>query len=242
MNASIRPSGRALDQMRQVALETGINKHAEGSCLAKFGDTHVICTASVEDRVPPWLNAQGHGWVTAEYGMLPRATNERTGREASRGKQGGRTLEIQRLIGRSLRAVTDLVKLGEMQVRIDCDVIQADGGTRTASITGGFVALHLACQNLVQLGLLKESPLFDEVAAVSCGLFEDHAVLDLDYDEDSNAQADANFVLTGAGGIVEIQGTAEDRPFSEDQLHQMLSLAKKGIGELVDIQKSALGL
>ncbi len=242
MNASIRPSGRALDQMRQVALETGINKHAEGSCLAKFGDTHVICTASVEDRVPPWLKGQGHGWVTAEYGMLPRATNERTGREASRGKQGGRTLEIQRLIGRSLRAVTDLVKLGEMQVRIDCDVIQADGGTRTASITGGFVALHLACQNLVQLGLLKESPLFDEVAAVSCGLFEDHAVLDLDYDEDSNAQADANFVLTGAGGIVEIQGTAEDRPFSEDQLHQMLSLAKKGIGELVDIQKSALGL
>jgi len=228
--------------MRQVALETGINKHAEGSCLAKFGDTHVICTASVEDRVPPWLKGQGHGWVTAEYGMLPRATNERTGREASRGKQGGRTLEIQRLIGRSLRAVTDLVKLGEMQVRIDCDVIQADGGTRTASITGGFVALHLACQNLVQLGLLKESPLFDEVAAVSCGLFEDHAVLDLDYDEDSNAQADANFVLTGAGGIVEIQGTAEDRPFSEDQLHQMLSLAKKGIGELVDIQKSALGL
>ncbi|MBO31518.1 MAG: ribonuclease PH [Rhodospirillaceae bacterium] len=237
-----RAYGRALDQMRNVELETGINKHAEGSCLAKFGDTHVICTASVENRVPPWLKGQGHGWVTAEYGMLPRATNERTGREASRGKQGGRTLEIQRLIGRSLRAVTDLAKLGEMQVRIDCDVIQADGGTRTASITGGFVALHLACQNLVQLGLLSEIPLFDEVAAISCGLYEGLAVLDLDYGEDSNAQADANFVLTGKGGIVEIQGTAEDRPFSEEQLHQMLGLAKKGIGELVDIQKSALGL
>ena len=242
MMTSGRAYGRALDQMRNVELETGINKHAEGSCLAKFGDTHVICTASVENRVPPWLKGQGHGWVTAEYGMLPRATNERTGREASRGKQGGRTLEIQRLIGRSLRAVTDLAKLGEMQVRIDCDVIQADGGTRTASITGGFVALHLACQNLVQLGLLSEIPLFDEVAAISCGLYEGLAVLDLDYGEDSNAQADANFVLTGKGGIVEIQGTAEDRPFSEEQLHQMLSLAKKGIGELVDIQKSALGL
>lgn len=242
MMTSGRANGRALDQMRNVELETGINKHAEGSCLAKFGDTHVICTASVENRVPPWLKGQGHGWVTAEYGMLPRATNERTGREASRGKQGGRTLEIQRLIGRSLRAVTDLAKLGEMQVRIDCDVIQADGGTRTASITGGFVALHLACQNLVQLGLLSEIPLFDEVAAISCGLYEGLAVLDLDYGEDSNAQADANFVLTGKGGIVEIQGTAEDRPFSEEQLHQMLGLAKKGIGELVDIQKSALGL
>jgi len=242
MMTSGRAYGRALDQMRNVELETGINKHAEGSCLAKFGDTHVICTASVENRVPPWLKGQRHGWVTAEYGMLPRATNERTGREASRGKQGGRTLEIQRLIGRSLRAVTDLAKLGEMQVRIDCDVIQADGGTRTASITGGFVALHLACQNLVQLGLLSEIPLFDEVAAISCGLYEGLAVLDLDYGEDSNAQADANFVLTGKGGIVEIQGTAEDRPFSEEQLHQMLSLAKKGIGELVDIQKSALGL
>ncbi len=242
MMTSGRAYGRALDQMRNVELETGINKHAEGSCLAKFGDTHVICTASVENRVPPWLKGQRHGWVTAEYGMLPRATNERTGREASRGKQGGRTLEIQRLIGRSLRAVTDLAKLGEMQVRIDCDVIQADGGTRTASITGGFVALHLACQNLVQLGLLSEIPLFDEVAAISCGLYEGLAVLDLDYGEDSNAQADANFVLTGKGGIVEIQGTAEDRPFSEEQLHQMLSLAKQGIGELVDIQKSALGL
>jgi len=242
MMTSGRAYGRALDQMRNVELETGINKHAEGSCLAKFGDTHVICTASVENRVPPWLKGQRHGWVTAEYGMLPRATNERTGREASRGKQGGRTLEIQRLIGRSLRAVTDLAKLGEMQVRIDCDVIQADGGTRTASITGGFVALHLAYQNLVQLGLLSEIPLFDEVAAISCGLYEGLAVLDLDYGEDSNAQADANFVLTGKGGIVEIQGTAEDRPFSEEQLRQMLGLAKKGIGELVDIQKSALGL
>lgn len=242
MNSATRPSGRALDQMRDIKLETNINKHAEGSCLAKFGDTHVICTASVENRVPPWLKGKGHGWVTAEYGMLPRATNERTGREASRGKQGGRTLEIQRLIGRSLRAVTDMEKLGEMQIRVDCDVIQADGGTRTASITGGFVALHLACQNLVQLGMIKEIPLIDEVAAISCGLYEGLAVLDLDYDEDSNAQADANFVLTSSGGIVEIQGTAEDKPFSEDHLNQMLGLAKKGIGELVDIQKAALGL
>ena len=228
--------------MRVVEIETNVNKHAEGSCLIKFGDTHVLCTASVEQRLPPWLRDKGHGWVTAEYGMLPRSTGERMGREAARGKQGGRTMEIQRLIGRSLRAVTDLKGLGETQLRIDCDVLQADGGTRTASVTGGYVALHLACQTMVKLGLRTDIPLIGEVAAVSCGLYEGEAVLDLDYDEDSNAGADANFVLTGDGGIVEIQGTAEDVPFSEDQLFAMMGLAKKGVGELIDIQKSALGL
>jgi|TARA_B100000315_G_scaffold231608_1_gene243077 ribonuclease PH len=238
----MRPSGRAPDQMRDVTIEPNFNKHAEGSCLIKFGDTHVICTASVEDRVPPWLRDAGHGWVTAEYGMLPRSTNSRTNREAARGGQGGRTHEIQRLIGRSLRAITDLKALGEMQVRIDCDVIQADGGTRTASITGGYVALHLACQNLLELGVIKEIPLIGQLAAVSCGIFEGTPLLDLDYPEDSNADADANFVLTGAADIVEIQGTAEDKPFSEAHLLAMLALAKKGVAELVDIQKSVLGL
>jgi len=238
----MRPSGRAPDQMRDVTIEPNFNKHAEGSCLIKFGDTHVICTASVEDRVPPWLRDAGHGWVTAEYGMLPRSTNSRTNREATRGGQGGRTHEIQRLIGRSLRAITDLKALGEMQVRIDCDVIQADGGTRTASITGGYVALHLACQNLFELGVIKEIPLIGQMAAISCGIYEGTAVLDLDYPEDSNAETDANFVLTGTADIVEIQGTAEDKPFSEAHLLEMLALAKKGVGELVEIQKSVLGL
>ena len=238
----MRPSGRAPDQMRDVTIEPNFNKHAEGSCLIKFGDTHVICTASVEDRVPPWLRDAGPGWVTAEYGMLPRSTNSRTNREATRGGQGGRTHEIQRLIGRSLRAITDLKVLGEMQVRIDCDVIQADGGTRTASITGGYVALHLACQNLLELGVIKEIPLIGQMAAISCGIYESTAVLDLDYPEDSNAETDANFVLTGTADIVEIQGTAEDKPFSEAHLLEMLALAKKGVGELVEIQKSVLGL
>ena len=238
----MRPSGRAPNQMRDVTIEPNFNKHAEGSCLIKFGDTHVICTATVEDRVPPWLRDAGHGWVTAEYGMLPRSTNSRTNREATRGSQGGRTHEIQRLIGRSLRAITDLKALGEMQVRIDCDVIQADGGTRTASITGGYVALHLASQNLAELGVIKEIPLLGQLAAVSCGIYEDTAVLDLDYPEDSNAEADANFILTGTAEIVEIQGTAEDQPFSEAHLLEMLALAKKGVGELIDIQKSVLGL
>jgi len=238
----MRPSGRAPNQMRDVTIELNFNKHAEGSCLIKFGDTHVICTATVEDRVPPWLRDAGHGWVTAEYGMLPRSTNSRINREATRGGQGGRTHEIQRLIGRSLRAITDLKALGEMQVRIDCDVIQADGGTRTASITGGYVALNLASQNLVELGVIKEIPLLGQLAAVSCGIYEDTAVLDLDYPEDSNAEADANFILTGTAEIVEIQGTAEDQPFSEAHLLEMLALAKKGVGELIDIQKSVLGL
>ncbi len=238
----MRPSGRAPNQMRDVTIEPNFNKHAEGSCLIKFGDTHVICTATVENRVPPWLRDAGHGWVTAEYGMLPRSTNSRINREATRGGQGGRTHEIQRLIGRSLRAITDLKALGEMQVRIDCDVIQADGGTRTASITGGYVALNLASQNLVELGVIKEIPLLGQLAAVSCGICEDTAVLDLDYPEDSNAEADANFILTGTAEIVEIQGTAEDQPFSEAHLLEMLELAKKGVGELIDIQKSVLGL
>jgi len=237
----MRPSGRAPDQLRDISLETNVNKHAEGSCLAKFGDTHVLCTASVEERVPGWMRDSGQGWVTAEYGMLPRSTDERMGREASRGKQGGRTLEIQRLIGRSLRAVTDLKALGEIQVRIDCDVLQADGGTRTASVTGGFVALYEACKHIQQLGLVTELPFNGFVAAVSCGLYQGEAVLDLDYDEDSNAQADTNFVFTESGQIVEIQGTAEEYPFSEDQLAAMMGLAKKGIGELVGYQKTALG-
>jgi len=238
----VRPSGRIPNQMRDVSITPNVNKHAEGSCLIKFGDTHVICTASVEERLPPWLRDAGHGWVTAEYGMLPRSTNSRSNREAARGGQGGRTHEIQRLIGRSLRAITNLNDLGEIQIRIDCDVIQADGGTRTASITGGFVALHLACQNLVNLGVLQKVPLRGQIAAISCGIYENTPVLDLDYLEDSNAQADSNFVLTENHDIAEIQGTAEQRPFSEAYFIDMLELAKKGVSELILIQKAALGL
>ena len=234
----MRPSGRAADQLRQVALETEFSKYAEGSCLAKFGDTHVLCTASVEDSVPPFMRNSGRGWVTAEYGMLPRATNTRNDRK--RTLSTGRTQEIQRLIGRSLRAVTDMTGFGERQVRIDCDVLQADGGTRTAAITGGFVALHLAFQHLKRIGVIDAIPLSDHVAAVSCGLWEGEAVLDLDYAEDSTAQADANFVLTGAGGIVEVQGTAEGDPFSRDQFDQLLTLATDGIAELVTAQRAAL--
>ncbi|OEJ64390.1 ribonuclease PH [Magnetovibrio blakemorei] len=238
----MRPSGRALDQMRPVSLEIGFAKHAEGSCLIKFGDTHVLCAATLEERVPPWIRGQGKGWVTAEYGMLPRATNTRMQREAARGKQSGRTQEIQRLIGRSLRAVTDLEAMGEMQITVDCDVIQADGGTRTASITGAYVALHLALRSAVERGLLPSVPLIDQVAAVSCGLYKQNAVLDLDYLEDSSAEADTNFVLTGAKGIVEIQGTAEDSPFSEDQFMELMDLAKKGVAELVELQRQILEL
>jgi ribonuclease PH len=238
----MRPSGRAADEMRLVSLETVFSKYAEGSCLVRFGDTHVLCTASVEERVPPFLRNTGSGWVTAEYGMLPRATSTRTDREAARGKQSGRTQEIQRLIGRSLRTVTDLKALGERQIRIDCDVLQADGGTRTASITGSYVALHLALQKLVAAKLIATLPLRDAVAAISCGVHQDAAVLDLDYAEDSAAETDANFVLTGNGGIVEIQATAERVPFAEGQFAQMLGLARKGIGELVAAQRRALGL
>jgi ribonuclease PH len=207
-----------------------------------MGETHVFCLASVEERVPPWMRNSGKGWVTAEYGMLPRSTGSRMGREATKGKQSGRTQEIQRLIGRSLRAVTDLAAMGEMQVTVDCDVIQADGGTRTAGITGAYVALYLAFQRMVGLGVLDKIPLIDEVAAISCGLYEGKAVLDLDYEEDSSAQADANFVLTGKQGIVEIQGTAEEKPFSPDQFDELMTLARKGIDELVVMQRQVLGL
>ncbi len=238
----MRPSGRAPDALRAISLEVGFSKYAEGSCLVRFGDTHVLCNASVDKRLPPWLRDSGKGWVTAEYGMLPRSTHTRTDREAARGKQSGRTQEIQRLIGRSLRAITDLKALGEIQIKVDCDVIQADGGTRTASITGAYVALHLALQNLMKVGLLKSIPLTDEVAAVSCGIFNGTPVLDLDYAEDSNAQADSNFVLTGRGGIVEIQGTAEEEPFSTAEFDQMMSLARKGIEELTVLQRDALNL
>jgi len=236
----MRPSGRQPDELRVIDLKPGVNKHAEGSCLACFGDTHVLCTASVEERVPPFLRNSGRGWVTAEYGMLPRSTGSRSPREAARGKQGGRTHEIQRLIGRSLRAVTNLEGFGERQVTIDCDVIQADGGTRTAAITGAYVALHQAFAGLVANGAIDAMPLIDEVAAVSCGLYKGEAVLDLDYIEDSNAEADANFVMTGKGGIVEIQGTAEADPFSHDQFMRLLQLAESGIAELVRQQRATL--
>ncbi|MBV8779090.1 MAG: ribonuclease PH [Alphaproteobacteria bacterium] len=236
----MRPSGRAPDALRAVSLEPGFAKYAEGSCLAKFGDTHVLCTATVEDRVPPWMRNTGRGWVTAEYGMLPRSTHTRTDREAARGRQSGRTQEIQRLIGRSLRAVTDLVALGERQIRIDCDVLQADGGTRTAGITGSYVALHRALSGLVTAGLIPALPLRDSVAAISCGVYQNTAVLDLDYAEDSAAETDANFVLTGSGKIIEIQATAEGAPFDEAEFLAMLGLARRGIADLTRQQLAAL--
>src|SRR5579872_4546813 len=238
----LRPSGRAAQEMRPVSLEPGAAKYAEGSCLARFGDTHVLCTATVEDRVPPFLRNTGRGWVTAEYGMLPRSTHTRTDREAARGRQSGRTQEIQRLIGRSLRAVTDLAGLGERQIRIDCDVLQADGGTRTAAVTGSYVALYQALAKFVTAGLLPAVPLIDSVAAISCGIFDGMAVLDLDYAEDSQAMTDANFVLTGGGGIVEIQATAEGKPFDEASFAQMLALARAGIADLTRRQRLVLGL
>src|SRR5665213_1838014 len=238
----MRPSGRSPDAMRAVTLEPGFSRHAEGSCLAKFGNTHVLCAATVEERVPPWMRNSGKGWVTAEYGMLPRSTNTRTDREAARGRQSGRTQEIQRLIGRSLRAVTDLVGLGERQVRLDCDVIEADGGTRTAAITGSYVALYQALAKLVASGTIAAMPLHDAVAAVSCGIHKGMPVLDLDYIEDSSADADANFVLTASGGIVEIQATAEGAPFTEPLFAELLALARKGTAELNRLQRRALGL
>jgi ribonuclease PH len=237
----MRPSGRADDELRTVTLEPDFAKHAEGSCLAAFGDTRVFITATVEQRVPSWIRDSGHGWVTAEYGMLPRATNTRTNREAKRGQQSGRTQEIQRLIGRSLRAVTDLKAMGEMAIRLDCDVFQADGGTRTAAITGAYVALHRAFERCKELGILDTIPLTEHAAAVSCGIYKGTPVLDLDYAEDSNAEADANFVFTGSGGIIEIQGTAEADPFSRDAFGELMDLASKGIAELVLAQKKALG-
>jgi len=236
----MRPSKRENDILRPVALERAVSLHAEGSCLIKFGNTHVLCTASVEDRLPPWLKGQGRGWVTAEYGMLPRATTDRTRRESTVGHPSGRTQEIQRLIGRSLRAVVDLHALGEHQITVDCDVIQADGGTRTAAITGGWVALHDCLQWMHARDMIKSNVLKDQIAAISCGIYKGKAVLDLDYAEDSEADADANFVMTGKGGIVEIQGTAEGEPFSEDQFAALMGLAKKGIQRLVSLQQMAV--
>lgn len=237
----MRPSKRQFDEMRAISFERGVSKHAEGSCLVKFGDTHVLCTASLEEKVPGWMRNSGKGWVTAEYGMLPRSTGERMRREASAGKQGGRTLEIQRLIGRSLRAVVDLQALGEQQITVDCDVIQADGGTRTASITGGWVALYdcLRWMEARQMASVAKV-LKDHVAAISCGIHDGQPVIDLDYVEDSSAGTDANFVMTGKGGIVEIQGTAEGEPFSEDQFAALMGLAKKGIQRLVSLQQMAV--
>ena len=236
----MRPSGRAEDECRAVVLEPGYSKYAEGSCLARFGDTHVLCAATVEQRVPSWLRDSGRGWITAEYGMLPRATNERMAREATRGGQSGRTQEIQRLIGRSLRAIVDLKALGEIQIRIDCDVLQADGGTRTTAITGAYVAMHMACERLVSLGILKSLPICHQVAAISCGIYKGSSILDLDYAEDSAAEADCNFVLTDGNEIVEVQFTAEDHPFPESRLLEMLALARHGVAHLVGLQREAL--
>ena len=241
-----RPSGRSAEQIRNVSLETNVSKHAEGSCLVKFGDTHVLCTASLETRVPPWLRGQGRGWVTAEYGMLPRATGERMRREANAGKQSGRTLEIQRLIGRALRAVVNLEALGENQISLDCDVIQADGGTRTASITGAWVALYLCVEKMKKDGLIS-TPIMggvitDQLAALSCGIYHGLPVADLDYDEDSVADTDGNFVMTGSGKLVEIQATAEGAAFEEAEFRTLMALAKNGISELVALQKQTVGL
>lgn len=238
----MRPSGRQAGELRKIEMEPGYAKNAEGSCMIKAGDTHVLCTASIEERVPPFLRNTGKGWVTAEYGMLPRSTGQRMGREAARGKQQGRTVEIQRLIGRSLRAVVNMEGFGERQITVDCDVIQADGGTRTASITGAYVALYQAFNTLVEQGKILEVPMQQQVAAVSCGIYKGVPVLDLDYPEDSNAQADANFVLSSDGRIIEIQGTAEEDPFTETQFTALFDLAKSGVKELCQLQRKALGL
>src|SRR5829696_4769574 len=236
----MRPSHRQPDELRPVTLERGVVKYAEGSCFVKFGDTHVLVTATLEDRMPPWLKGQGRGWITAEYGMLPRATLERTRREASTGRQGGRTLEIQRLIGRSLRAVVDVAAMGERQITVDCDVIQADGGTRTAAITGAWVALHDCLAWMKSRNIILTDPLRDHVAAISCGICGGVPVLDLDYAEDSEADTDANFVMTGNSLLVEIQATAEKTPFTDVQLMDLLALARKGIAKLIDLQKMAV--
>ena len=241
MTDLVRPSGRAADQLRDIVLETNVTRYAEGSCLAKFGHTHVLCTASWQDSVPPWLRGQGKGWVTGEYGMLPRATHTRGRREATAGKQSGRTQEIQRLIGRSLRSVVDLTALGENQLTIDCDVIQADGGTRTASITGGFVAMALAMKYLREEGIIKTDPIQKQAAAISVGLFKDHPVLDLDYPEDSGGEGDMNVVMSSDGGFIEIQGTGEERPMTRPEVERLLELAEKGCKELFEHQKKAIG-
>ena len=236
----MRPSRRAPDELRPVTLERGVVKYAEGSCLVKFGDTHVLVTATLEDRLPPWLKGQGRGWVTAEYGMLPRAPSECTRREASAGKQSGRTVEIQRLIGRSLRTIVDLEALGERQITVDCDVLQADGGTRTASITGAWVALADCVNWMKARNMIKANVMRDNVAAISCGIYNGTPVLDLDYAEDSEAQTDANFVMTGDGRIIEVQGTAEREPFTQDEFLALMALARKGVARLVDLQKLAV--
>ncbi len=236
----MRPSQRLDNAMRKVSFERAVARYAEGSCLVRFGDTHVLCAASLEDKPPPWLRGQGKGWVTAEYAMLPRATTTRTRRESATGKVSGRTQEIQRLIGRSLRAVVDLPKLGERQITLDCDVLQADGGTRTAAITGAWVALSDCLKWMTQRSILRDNPLKDHVAAISCGIVKGEAVLDLDYAEDSTAETDANFVMTGSGGLIEVQGTAEGAPFSEAELLKLLTLARAGIGQLVALQKAAI--
>lgn len=236
----MRPSGRKIDEMRPISIETGVTKHAEGSCMIKVGDTHVLCTATIEERVPPFMRNSGLGWVTAEYGMLPRATNTRMRREAAAGKQGGRTVEIQRLIGRSLRAGVDRQALGERQITVDCDVIQADGGTRCASITGGWVALRLAINKLLKAGDISTDPLGDPVAAVSCGIYAGQTVLDLDYPEDSEAGVDGNFVMTGAGRLIEVQMSAEGSTFTHEQMARLMELADKGVSELAALQKAAV--
>lgn len=235
----MRPSGRKLDELRSITIETNITKHAEGSCLIKIGDTHVLCTATVEDRVPPFVKGSGLGWVTAEYGMLPRSTGSRMRREASSGKQGGRTIEIQRLIGRSLRAGVDRVALGERQITVDCDVIQADGGTRCASITGGWVALKLAVNKLLQEGVLLSDPLISPIAAISCGIYAGQTIADLDYAEDSEAGVDGNFIMMGSGSMIETQISAEGSTYSRKQLDELMDLAVKGIGELIVAQEKA---
>ncbi len=235
----MRPSGRNTDQIRPVTIDIDVTKHAEGSCLIKCGDTHVLCTASLEERVPPWIRNSGLGWVTAEYGMLPRATGSRNRREAAAGKQSGRTQEIQRLIGRSLRAGVDRVALGERQITIDCDVLQADGGTRCASITGGWVALRLAVNKLLKAGDVKSDPITDHIAAISCGIYGGQPIVDLDYEEDNMAGTDANFVMTGSGGMVELQGSAEGATFTRSEFDQLMDLAEKGVAELIEAQTKA---
>ncbi len=237
-----RPSNRSYDELRKIVLEVNVSKYAEGSCMAKFGNTHVLCTASVDNKLPPWLRNSGKGWITAEYGMLPRSTHSRIDREVTKGKPSGRTQEIQRLIGRSLRSTVDLRKLGENQIKIDCDVIQADGGTRTASITGAWVALYQAIQSLLKSGKIIENPILDQVSAISCGIWNNQEILDLDYEEDSDAETDGNFVLTASNGIVELQTTAEKKPFNKEQFLNLLSLAELGTNKIFEIQKSVLDI
>ena len=237
-----RPSNRNYNELRKIALEVDVSRYAEGSCMAKFGNTHVLCTASIENKLPPWLRNSGKGWITAEYGMLPRSTHSRIDREVTKGKPSGRTEEIQRLIGRSLRSTVDLTKLGEIQIKIDCDVIQADGGTRTASITGAWVALYQAIQTLLKSGKITENPILDQVSAISCGIWNNQEILDLDYEEDSDAETDGNFILTASNGIVELQTTAEKKPFNKEQFLNLLSLAELGTKKIFEIQRNVLDI